>query len=175
MLEDPKMTRLFEHRYDDLEREFDLIWLQEHATSILSPLQLVDTYQAKGQDVLDVLNGTYVEDGYEGQMVRLDTMYQNKRTKYLLKRKEFCSDEFEVGGILEGNGNWKGCVKHLILRDHDGKVFKSGIRGSKEKLRAMWDTKQVPHWATVRYFMRTPDGVPRFPIAVDWGTGKRDD
>ena len=176
MLEDPKMSRLFEHRYGDLESEFDLIWQHEITEAEdNTPLRLVEAVCVGDQAHLDQLNGEYLEAGYEGQMVRLNVTYQNKRTKYLLKRKEFITEEFKVGGILEGNGNWKGCVKHLIVQEVGGKVFKSGIRGSKEKLRAMWKAQQVPDWATIRYFQRTPDGVPRFPIAVDWGIGQRDD
>lgn len=172
------------HIYDLLDSETDKQTFVDRQSDLnLLPdefeengcIRFVETVVVISQDELDTLYAEYIENGYEGQMVRHDQPYQNKRTKFLLKRKDFISEEFKVGGILEGNGNWAGCVKHLILQDHDGKVFKSGIRGSKDKLRAMWEAQQVPDWATIRYFMRTPDGVPRFPIAVDWGVGKRDD
>lgn len=161
-----------------VDRQSDLNLLPDEFDAN-GPIRFVETVLVTSQDDLDALYAEYIENGYEGQMVRHDQPYQNKRTKFLLKRKDFISDEFKVLAVLEGNGNWAGCVKHLMLEDHDGKQFKSGIRGSKDKLRTMWlaatQSQQVPQWATIRYFMRTPDGVPRFPIAVDWGRGKRDD
>lgn len=171
LIEDP--DDLFEQRAQSLLGDFDLWWSMERDD--MSVLQLVETTKVTSQEQLDARNGKHIEDGYEGQMVRINAPYQNKRTKFLLKRKDFITEEFKVKDILEGNGNWRGCVKHLLLEDHDGREFKSGIRGSKEKLRKMWDDGRVPDWATIRYFMRTPDGVPRFPIAVDWGIGERDD
>lgn len=172
------------HIYDVLAEEGDQSpFVDRQSEMLLLPdyfeedgcIRFVETLIVTKMWELDDLNGEYVENGYEGQMVRLNAPYQNKRTKFLLKRKEFISEEFKVKAILEGNGNWKGCVKHLLLEDHDGREFKSGIRGSKDKLRAMWKAQAKPDWATIRYFMRTPDGVPRFPIAVDWGFGERDD
>lgn len=158
-----------------VDRQSDLNLMGDHFIPN-SPLYIVPTVIVDmSTDELDILNGEWVEQGYEGQMIRLDTPYENKRTKNLLKRKEFLTDEFKVLDILEGNGNWRGCVKHLLLEDFMGSTFKSGIRGSKDKLRVMWENKEAPDWVTIRYFMRTPDGVPRFPIAVDWGKGKRED
>ena len=35
--------------------------------------------------------------------------------------------------------------------------------------------KEPPTWVTVRYFEKTPDGIPRFPVVIDWGVGERSD
>lgn len=129
------------------------------------------------QEELDNLYGEWLELGYEGQMVRqLKARYASNRSKDLLKRKEFISEEFEVLEILEGQGNWAGCVKHLKLKLPDGRIFQSGIRGEKDMLRRMWEDQVPPKWATIRFFQYTPDGIPRFPVAIDWGyMDKRDD
>lgn len=124
---------------------------------------------------LDILYENYLASGYEGQMIRIDSKYENKRTKTLLKRKEFLTDEFKVVEILEGLGNWQGCVKHFTLKLNDSKTFQAGVRGDMDTLRKMWANQEKPDWVTLRYFTPTPDGVPRFPVVVDYGKGKRED
>ena len=45
-------------------------------------VQIVTTDFCETQDELDELYSQYTEDGYEGQMVRQDAPYENKRSKY---------------------------------------------------------------------------------------------
>ena len=80
---------------------------------------------------IDVMYGEYTQAGYEGQMIRQDAVYENKRSKGLLKRKEFITEEYEVVEVHEGQGNWAGYAKRLTLKMPDGTTFSSGIRGSK--------------------------------------------
>jgi len=142
-------------------------------------VKIVPTDYCETQDQLNEKYGEYMEQGYEGQMVRNDTPYDGKRSKNLLKRKEFITEEFDVIQVLEGKGNWSGYAKRFILRDRDGKEFGSGVRGQQAQLRELWETvntaKGVPNWATCRYFELTPDGVPRFPVIIDYGHGVRTD
>ena len=81
--------------------------------------------------------GEYTEAGYEGQMVRQNTAYECKRSKNLLKRKEFITEEFEVVNVEEGNGNWSGYAKRFVLKMSNGTTFSSGIRGSQAKLKEL--------------------------------------
>lgn len=140
-----------------------------------SYVRIVPTMHVATRAGLDSLYEGYLEHGYEGQMVRIDRPYENKRTKNLLKRKEFLTDEFEVVEVLEGQGNWQGCVKHFVLRLNSEKTFQAGVRGDMDTLRVMWKNQEKPDWVTLRYFTPTPDGVPRFPVVIDWGKGKRED
>ncbi len=109
-----------------------------------------------------------VGDGYEGGMFRLDLPYEQKRSKSLLKRKDFITREFPIVSIEAGNGNWRGVAKRMTLRNDDGTTFGAGIRGNKAEMAklitAVINEKSV---ATVRYFMLSPDGVPRFPVVID--------
>lgn len=143
---------------------------------VTSPyVKFVPTMAVTDRSGVDALYEGYLEHGYEGQMVRMDRAYENKRTKSLLKRKEFLTDEFKVVKVLEGQGNWQGCVKHFVLELRENTVFQAGVRGDRDTLRAMWDKGEKPDWVTLRYFTPTPDGVPRFPVVIDWGKGKRED
>jgi DNA ligase-1 len=138
-------------------------------------IPIVQTDIAESQEQLDEIYGQYLEDGYEGQMVRLDKPYESKRSKSLLKRKEFITDEFHVVETLEGKGNWRGYVKRFVLQLPDGTQFGAGVRGNQATLKAMFDEGVKPTWATLRYFTPTPDGIPRFPVVIDWGFGDRED
>jgi DNA ligase-1 len=127
---------------------------------------------------LDELFQVYLEMGYEGQMVRLSTTpYENKRTKQLLKRKEFEEEEFLIHDIEEGTGNRSGMAGTIYLKKQDGAVFGSGVRGNRDSYRELLQnkTKYIGTLASVRFQNYTPDGVPRFPVVVKfWMSSKRE-
>ena len=138
-------------------------------------LHLVPTTFCETQDELDELYASYMSDGYEGQMVRLDEKYECKRSKSLLKRKEFITEEYEVINVEEGLGNWSGHIKRFVLRMPNGEKCGAGVRGTQTQMKELFESNVTPTWATLRYFGLTPDGVPRFPVVVDYGVGERDD
>ena len=148
-------------------------WIQ---ANVAGPGLVLVKYDIAGNsEEIDKLYGEYTTAGYEGQMIRQDTPYQFKRTKNLLKRKEFITEEYKVVEIQEGNGNWAGYAKRFILELADGTQFSSGVRGSQSKLAELLKTKDSVNWATCRYFELSNDGVPRFPVVIDYGTGTRQD
>ena len=138
------------------------------------PIVTVETKMCDTQEELDELYSQYTEDGYEGQMVRNNTVYENKRSKNLLKRKEFITEEFDVIEVLEGSGNWAGYAKHFVLTDGT-ETFKSGVRGNQATLKALLEQEEKPTWVTCRFFERSVDNIPRFPVVIDWGIGERND
>ena len=149
-------------------------WLDKEDQPDESSLRLVPTTWCSNQTALDSSYTYYINKGYEGQMVRNDTPYENKRSKNLLKRKEFITEEFEVLEVLEGQGNWQGYAKHFVLTDGEN-TFKSGVRGNQETLKKLLEQEVKPTWVTCRYFERSVDNIPRFPVVIDWGVGERND
>ena len=141
-------------------------------------LKQVSTFEVTSQSELDELNHIYIEQGYEGQIVRLDGPYENKRSKYLLKRKEFIDEEFPIIRIEEGLGNRSGMAGTIFIKLQDGRECGSGIAGTHEFCRQLLRERDLysdgKGNATVRYFERTPDNVPRFPVTVAVWIGKRD-
>ena len=139
-------------------------------------LVTVETKYVANSKRLDTLFADWIEQGYEGQMVRdCHGSYENKRSKNLLKRKDFLSDEFPVIAVEAGEGSWAGSAKKFTVRLPDGRECGAGVRGNQARLKALLEGPR-PTWATVRYFTPTPDGMPRFPVVTDWGfTEKRDD
>jgi ATP-dependent DNA ligase len=142
-----------------------------------SSIRFVHTNKLSSQEALDEQNGIYTSQGYEGQMVRLDAPYEpDTRSKTLLKRKEFDTSEFKLLKIEEGEGNWAGYAKKIVFELEDGRQCGGGIRGDQDcakELLARWPDSSMSH-VTVRYFKRTPDGMPRFPVAIDFHNGRKD-
>jgi len=131
-------------------------------------LVIVETTEVDSREHLDELYGEYVEHGYEGQMIRLDGPYENKRSSKLLKRKEFVDEEYEILGYDEGTGNREGTIKHFKFKNKDGREFNSNVKGTFEYMTELLERgdELVGKMATVKYFNLTPDGVPRFPYVI---------
>lgn len=140
-------------------------------------IQPVPYIQADSESEIEDLHKDDMLCGYEGSMIRTNSPYDfNKRSKFLLKYKKFTTEEFRVEAVEEGDGQWTGAVKAFHCHEEStGIRFKCGVRGPYDVLRDLLLSGQVPDWATVRYFNRTDDHKPRFPVAVDYGTGERDD
>jgi DNA ligase-1 len=141
-----------------------------------SCLEFVQTDFATSQKDVDGLFGQYVEQGYEGGIIRLDMPYEQKRSNSLLKRKDFEDAEFEIISVEEGQGNWSGYAKTLFIKLPDGTVQQSGLAGNQDYLRQVLADREAYRGgeATVQYFTKTPDGKLRFPVAKALFKNSRD-
>jgi DNA ligase-1 len=119
-------------------------------------------------DVMDLYEG-YVEKGFEGQMLRLDRKYENKRSKALLKHKSFIDEEYTILDIVEGEGNRTGTAGYFVFENENGDRFKSNVKGTWEETAEMLKNKKklIGKQATIKYFNLTPSGIPRFPFVVN--------
>ena len=149
--------------------DFRMDELKAHLTQN-KHIVLVETLEVYSKGNLDDLYGQYLEQGYEGQMVRKSlSAYENKRSTSLLKRKEFVDAEYKVIDIEIGNGNRSGTAKHLVCYcDKTKRTFNSNIKGSFDYLKEIYDNRKeyIGQLATIKYFQLTPDGIPRFPYAI---------
>lgn len=135
----------------------------------------LEAFYVDTKEKLDYLYDNYLNDKYEGQMVRLDGKYENKRSNSLIKRKEVISEEFKVLDMEVGTGNWSKSIKRFIVQLPNGVVGEATPSGTMKDLQELAESGVCPDWATVQYYGYTPDGKLRFPAAKDWGTGKRND
>ena len=151
---------------------YDLPSCKEHFTNRYKALQsiafpeccvLVETDRV--DSLFDVARyyEYYIMEGYEGQMLRVDSKYENCRSKSLLKHKVFIDSEFIIRDVEEGIGKLKGKVGVLKF---DG--FNSAVNGTHEYLKELWDNRDkiIGVGATVKYFELTTDGIPRFPKVI---------
>lgn len=143
--------------------------LEEYSRKWADCIKLVETRKVESEDELNLLYWHWIEQGYEGQMVRLDADYQNKRSGYLLKRKEFFDDEYKILEIGEGVGNRSGTAGYMVCELHDGSdTFRTNIKGSHAYLAKVLANKAnyIGKLATIRYPNLTPAGKPRFPFVI---------
>ena len=153
--DDSKTDFPFKDRILFVMTEFD-------SSGIIIP---VYTSVAHNQEELDEHYADFLGMGYEGQMIRVpNSVYENKRSFFLLKRKEYTDEEFEILGMIEGEGNLTGMVGSIEC-EKDGEPFTAGLKGSHEYWRYMWNNQDefIGKQATIRYQNLTPDRqVPRF-------------
>jgi len=129
-----------------------------------SPIKFVRTDLVTSEAALDALFEEYLDDEYEGQMVRFDVPYKGKRTRSLLKRKIDETEEFILIDVKSGVGNWAGKAKSALVKLPSGKTSSVGIRGEAEHLAMVLKQKHkyIGKPTTVRFQGYTPDGRLRF-------------
>jgi len=147
--------------------------------NVSTPPSVKKVYSLPASDEHDIetLLTKWLELGYEGQMLRdPDSLYEGKRSKGLIKHKEFEDDEFEIVSIEEGKGNWAGAAKRVEIRLKDGTTQFSGVRGSFDFLKELLYNANdyIGTDVTVRYQNKTDDNKLRFPVIVTFWKGKRD-
>ncbi len=168
----PSHVGPFSERYEALKK-----WRMKLPTAgapeMIPPkmkFQLVPTHEVKSEKELQDWHAVFLGQGFEGTILRIDGYnYENKRSKSLLKYKDFVDEEFEIVGAEEGSGGRTGTIGFFILKhDKEDKTFKSNVKGDFKELRQIWQnhTKYIGTKATVKYFNRTPDDVPRFPYVI---------
>lgn len=135
---------------------------------------VVDYKMAKNQTEVENIYNSYVVDGYEGAIVRIDTKYYNKRTKNLLKMKPTDDAEFTIIDIKEGTGDWTGSGKTVTVKgdviDSNGNVitpnvvFDCNFKGTYED--AVQFLKEKSNWigksVTIYYNGLTGKGTPNY-------------
>lgn len=151
--------------HDDtfVERYKELLKLELYSKTLCC--LVVTTNQIDNINDLTAYYEDYVTAGYEGQMLRLDAPYENKRSNSLLKHKSFIDEEYTIVGVEEGNGNLTGMVGALVFESRQGDKFTASVNGGWEYLKELWKERKslIGEEATIKYFNITPDGKPRFP------------
>lgn len=168
----PEHKGVFSERYAKLQEWYDGLSEEEAQYFMLTPTFKVSSYE----EVLDYFELFRIK-GYEGAIVRRDIAhYEYKRSKQLLKLKEFTDEEFTIIGYEEGKGGRAGTIgKFLMKHDKDERAnFKSNVKGNHAFLREVWLNRDyyIGKSATIQFFNRTPykaDGTgdkPRHPYII---------
>ena len=157
----PSCPGTFSERFMELQRLFEEFHLD-------SSFVLVETYKCTSKAEVTRYLEQFVSEGYEGAIVRLDAPYESRRSKNLLKVKQFNDEEFPIIRIEEGRGNLSGKAGRVVV-DVDGVEVAAGLKFSHEEAEQIWNNKDyyVGKKATIKYFGdKTPDGSLRFPKCI---------
>lgn len=109
------------------------------------------------------------ENDWEGVMLNLDTPYECKRTKNLIKVKKFFSCDIRCTGVEEGSGRNKGTLGALVC-DYKGFEVRVGSGFSDADRKHFWSNPEdvVGHIVSVKYKEETNNkdgGVSiQFPV-----------
>tara|TARA_R100001594_G_scaffold15485_1_gene32513 strand:- start:156 stop:614 length:459 start_codon:yes stop_codon:yes gene_type:complete len=109
-----------------------------------------------------------LDDCYEGSIVRLNTEYQCKRSRSLIKFKDFQDAEATIIGYEEGKGKREGHLGKFIMQDDNGIEFgcPPGKGYTYEDMKNMLANihDYIGERATFTYFERTKAGSYRHPL-----------
>ena len=127
------------------------------------PTKLVDTYS-----YARLLHEEFLEDGYEGSIIRLNGLYKHGRSYDLMKFKDFSDSEATIIGYELGKGKRTGTIGKFIMQDDEGVEFgcPPGKGYDYKDLAGMLDNinDYIGQRATFTYFQRTQAGSYRHPL-----------
>lgn len=160
----PTHNGSFSERYEALVK-----WYQDEGHFNKGYI-IVPTFEVFSEEEIKDKHAEFIGMGYEGTIVRVDgAPYKNGRSDKLLKFKDFIDEEFEIAEVIEGEGGRTGTVGKFIMKHEDGnRMFGSNVKGTHAYLADLLKNKEslIGRTATVKYFNRTPDGIPRFPFVI---------
>ena len=127
------------------------------------PTLLVDTYS-----YARLLHEEFLEDGYEGSIIRLNGLYKHGRSYDLMKFKDFSDAEATIVGYELGKGKRTGTLGKFLMLDDEGVQFgcPPGKGYSYKDLANMLlnINDYIGQRATFTYFQRTQAGSYRHPL-----------
>lgn len=166
----PSQKGVFSERYKALQEFFK--------TNKNPAFKMVESYEVFSMDDIQKYHEQFIEEGYEGSIVRLDLGdYEFKRSKQLLKYKDWMDSEFELVGYEEGEGGRVGTIGKFYVRldknlpyniEKKENVCKSNVKGNFDFLRQVWIDRDsyIGTDSTIKFFGYTPDGALRFPYII---------
>ncbi len=172
----PESINLVYNLYDimlDVCYEARLRSLRRIVTQITSEkVRLTQTDTLYDDSELDELHAKYIGLGFEGTIVRhgQHPYEDGKRSKSLLKKKDFQDAEFEIIGIQRGKRNERHDLEVGIYecKTKDGKTFTVTAPGDmyEKNQHALAGSSNIGKQLTVKFFNYTPDGLPFHPVAL---------
>lgn len=166
-VDDPRITLVHFHIYDIISLEGyaerrQFILDNQH---LFPPtFEIVKTEEATGIDDFKAKFTEYVQEGYEGIMLRNKKgPYVSNRSHDLQKYKEFEEDEFVIVGFKEAEGRDSGTVIWKCATK-TGDEFDCRPIGSVEHRKALFQNAQqnIGKLLTIKYQELSEKGIPRF-------------
>jgi len=174
---DPLKLKFYVFDFFDLKAEalardkmtFEQRW-EYVKDSIYNPhYEYVKTTLVKSKKDLPLMHQNHVEEGHEGTMIRdRFSVYEvGHRSNYLLKHKDFQTEEYEITGANTGHGRDADAVV-WVCKTQDDREFTVRPEGTIIQREEDYKNhkKYIGKMLTVRFQNLTAIGVPRFPVGV---------
>lgn len=128
-------------------------------------IDIVQTDFILSSDDIEKYFKIYTSNGYEGAILRKDAPYEHKRSKNLLKYKEFMDAEFEVLDIYEGKAK-NGVAEYAWVKLDNDNACKATLAFTDEECADLFENKNkyIGKLATIKFFGYTNDKKLRFPV-----------
>ena len=144
--------------------------LQDFFTkNTFTKIKLVKTEIVHDQKSLDETHLNFVQDNYEGSIVRTKNgLYRCKaRSNDLLKYKDFMDDEFEITDFTFEMDTFNEHIKLVvwICKTKDNQTFNVRPKGTKIEREMLFKKAQeyIGQKLHVKFFEMTENNIPRFP------------
>lgn len=151
------------------ERITALASICTYAQALTEAIRFVETFSAADAATVRNYHDSVVKRGYEGAIIRLlDGVYEyGHRSSSLLKLKAFDDAEFTIIGARGGEGIETDLVIWECRNNINSLTFETRPKGTHEDRRALLVKAGAYHGQPlkVKFFGRTDDGLPRFPVA----------
>jgi hypothetical protein len=138
-----------------------------------SAVELTENIYVLREDQLEEIHDLFIEEGYEGLMLRnLEMPYEFSRSWNLVKYKVMKDDEYKIVDAEQSlKGKQKGAIIWICETPQGDRfnVVPNGTIASRKKLWDEWkaDPKEfIGKELTVQYQELTPKGIPRFPKGI---------
>ncbi len=135
-----------------------------------SAVELTANIYVVKEDQLEEIHDLFVDEGYEGLMLRnLEMPYEFSRSWNLVKYKVMKDSEFKIVDAEQAlKGKQRGAIIWICETPQGDRfnVVPNGTIESRKKLWAEWEANPndfIGKELTVQYQELTPKGIPRFP------------
>jgi DNA ligase-1 len=124
---------------------------------------LVKQYKITSKNHMESFYQGVLKSKGEGIVIRRNgSMYQQKRSKDMLKLKPVSDTEATIANIIEGKGKYVGKLGALLV-DKNGLKFKIGSGFDNKSRSNLWTQNTIGKTVTYSYRDVTNSGKPRFP------------
>ena len=131
-------------------------------------IKYVHAQPVKSYEQARDFHATYLSEGYEGSIIRLDGVYKHGRSYDLMKFKDFSDTEATIVGYEIGKGKRSGTLGKFLMLDDEGVKFgcPPGKGYTYKDLSNMLTNinDYIGQRATFTYFQRTQAGSYRHPM-----------
>ena len=131
-------------------------------------IKYVQAYKVNDYDESRIYHKDFLNQGYEGSIIRLDGLYKHGRSYDLMKFKDFSDTEATIIGYETGKGKREGTIGKFLMQDDEGVKFgcPPGKGYNYKDLANILDNigDYIGKRATFTYFQRTQAGSYRHPL-----------